>query len=614
MQGSLATTEASKAARGSTSGKQPSPKKVPAFEQEGAFIGGFDKDLFFWVWRVLGPYRKQLGLFVVTLLLTTVFALLRPLAMRSLLDEGVIKHHASSLTHYGLALLGLVLAEQFFGFIQIYVIQLVGARVSSDLRTRLYRHLQTRSARFFDNQLVGRLVTRVTNDVDALGELFSSGSLNAIGDLIRVIGIVCLMWILNIKLTLIAAIAFPLVALLVWWVRGALRQCFREIRQYTSKMNGEAYEQVNGIAVIQAFCAEERKAVEFAASNIAYRDANLKSIKYEAIQDAAIEMVAALCLACIVMALGIVDASFGTVVAFNAFITQLFEPLSLLAQRYTLLQSAMTGAERIVSLLNVNEEDAPSTSEVASPPLSTSPRPVVQMHNLTFAYNQDRPVLEAININIAHGEKVALVGPTGSGKTTLSALMMRFYDVAPGMLMMFGNDINVQDVQALRRRIAWVPQEMALFPTTLCENIALDASADMNKVQSILENIGALDLPAFKNCALDVPLLEQGVNFSQGERQLIAMARAMYRDSELVILDEATSSLDSLTEARMQRATDELLKGRSALIIAHRLSTLRAVDRIIVLQRGHVIESGSYTELLKQGGLFAKLHALQTHN
>jgi ATP-binding cassette subfamily B protein len=453
--------------------------------------------------------------------------------------------------------------------------------------------------------------------VDAIGEMFASGALNAFGDLLRLAVIVAVMVSLDWRMSLLAFAAVPPVALGVNWTRRRMRDAFREVRAKTARMNAYLNEQVSGMAVVQAYAREERSAEEFDEINAAYRNANNRSIVLDATLDAAIEMVSSVCIAAVLWYAGVNslkdEISFGTLFAFVAYIDMFFVPIRDLSARYTLLQSAMAGAERVFELLDNKDEDATAAATSGGDAARAADEGVAfELDNVGFGYKPGVPVLRHVSIAARRGEKVALVGATGAGKSTVASLLLRLYDVDEGVVRVFGRDVSAYPRDELRRQFAVVPQDVFLFPGTVLTNIAAgDAIPDRAKVVNALNRIGALDLFERREGGLDAPVLERGSNFSAGERQLIAFARALYRDPPLLILDEATANVDSDTEARLQRALEGAMEGRTALIIAHRLSTIRAVDRIVVFHKGCVVEQGTHEDLLAAGGVYSKLYRLQ---
>jgi ATP-binding cassette subfamily B protein len=419
---------------------------------------------------------------------------------------------------------------------------------------------------------------------------------------------------LDWKMSLLAFAALPPVAVGVNWTRRRIRDAFREVRAKTARMNAYLNEQISGMAVVQAYAREEQSAAEFDEINFAYKSANNRSIIYDATLDAAIEMISSLCIASVLWYAGVKSMSdkvtFGTLFAFVSYIEMFFGPIRDLSARYTLLQSAMAGAERVFQLLENTDEDAPADPSKAG---ATGDRDVAfALENVTFEYKPGSPVIRDVSCSAKVGEKIALVGATGAGKSTIASLLLRLYEISEGSVQVFGKDVRAIPRDELRKNFAVVPQDVFLFPGTVATNIAAgDPEPDRQKVVRALERIGALDLFERRPEGLDAPVLERGNNFSAGERQLLAFARALYRDPPILILDEATANVDSDTEARLQRALESAMKGRTALIIAHRLSTIRAVDRIVVFHKGRVVEQGTHEALLAAGGLYAKLHSLQ---
>lgn len=594
-----------------------SEQALNRFHEEARLGEVYDARMLARLWPFVRPHARYLTLSLSLLVVNALLALTRPLIMRSAFDGFDAPDGLERLTRNGVVLTAVLLCEQSLSFPQLYSMQLAGARAMADLRLHVFTFLHTRRLAFFDRTPVGRLVTRVTNDVDAIGEMFASGALNAIGDLIRLAVIVVIMLSLDWQMSLIAFVAVPPVALGVNWTRQRIRDAFREVRSKTARMNAYLNEQVSGMAIVQAYAREERSAEDFDDINAAYRNANNRSIVFDATLDAAIEMVSSLCIATALWYAGVHSLSsrisFGTLFAFVAYIDMFFVPIRDLSTRFTMVQSAMAGAERVFELLDNKDEDAAaSASEAAAPAAAGDPGVAFELDSVTFGYKPSVDVLHDVSFAAKAGEKIALVGATGAGKSTVASLLLRLYDIKVGAVRVFGRDASAYPRDELRRKFAVVPQDVFLFPGSVLSNIAAgDVAPDRARVVRALERIGAFDLFERREGGLDAPVLERGHNFSAGERQLIAFARALYRDPPILILDEATANVDSDTEARLQRALEGAMKGRTALIIAHRLSTIRAVDRIVVFHKGHVVEQGTHDDLLAAGGVYSRLYRLQ---
>jgi ATP-binding cassette subfamily B protein len=601
---------------------QRAEQALRSFHEEGAIGKAYDARLLARLWPFVRPHSGFIVLSLGTLVVIAAINLARPLLMGDVVHQGEMRN-AGLLVRDGALLALLIVLLQSLTFVQMYMMQVAGARAMADLRREVFRFFQKLRLRYYDRTPVGRLVTRATNDVDALSELFASGALNAMGDLISLVGVVAMMIVLDWRLAIVSFLALPVVGAIVSFVRTRLRAAYRDVRARTARLNAFLNEQVNGIAVVQAFVRERETQGEFDAINVDYRDANKRAIYYEAMLDASIEMVNSVCIASILwfagLRRGIGDhtITFPLLVTFTQYIRQFFEPVSMLSQRYTLLQSAMAGAERIFELFDEKDVVPPARAEADCCPPGP-PDEAISLEHVQFEYKPGVPVLSDVSFSARRGERIALVGATGAGKSTVASLLLRLYEPQGGAVRVLGRDVRGYDPHDLRRNFSVVPQDVFLFPGSVLSNIAIaDAAPDRARAEEALRRIGALDLFTRRAAAdaaggvLDARVDERGQNFSAGERQLIAFARALYRDAPLLVLDEATASVDSDTEARLQRALEEVIRGRTALVIAHRLSTIRAADRIVVFHKGQVAEAGTHEELIAKGNVYARLYRMQ---
>ncbi len=601
-------------------GQERTERVLRKFHEEGTIGKAYDGRLLGRLWPYVRPHAGFIVVSLGTLIVITLVNLVRPLLMGDVVRQAG-RGDAHGLMRDGMGLALLLVVVQGLTFLQMYAMQVAGARAMADLRRSIFEFFQRLRLRYYDRTPVGRLVTRATNDVDAVSELFASGALNAMGDVIALVGIVAMMIALDWRMSMVAFLALPIVGAIVNYVRKRSRAAYRDVRSRTARLNAFLNEQVNGISVVQAFVREDAMALEFDGINVGYRDANKSAIYYEAVLDATIEMVGTLCIASILWFAGVRHVfdhaiTFPLLVTFTQYIRQFFEPVSLLSQRYTLLQSAMAGAERIFELLD--EQDVVLA---ALPPESCcSPgdaSEAIALEHVDFEYKPGSPVLRDVSFSARKGERIALVGATGAGKTTVASLLLRLYEPQGGAVRVLGQDVRGCEPQALRRQFSVVPQDVFLFPGTVLSNVAVaDEIPDRARAEEALRRIGALELFQRRDrdgagSGLDARVDERGQNFSAGERQLLAFARAIYRDAPLLVLDEATASVDSDTEARLQRALEAVMHGRTSLVIAHRLSTIRAADRIVVFHKGRIVEMGTHEELVTRGGVYARLYRMQ---
>ena len=578
--------------------------------------------------RDLLPYAKQhKALFVIAFCLMPIGAIsasLQPLLLQRTINATGLGADVSALGTVILLYACLVCVRFSASFAETYAMQLAGQRTMAGLRSAVFAHIQKLSIRHFDRTPVGRIVTRVTNDIDAMGELFASGAVTAVGDLLLLLGLVCSMLWLDAELSLVAFLVIPPLLVVVEFFRRQLRSAQRLIRSRTAQLNAFLNEQVQGIQVVQAFSRERECGEAYGEINREYREANRLSIRTDALMFSAVDMLATLAVGLVLWyaarrlhLLGddaLAERQKGTFVAFYAYIQQFFVPVRDLSTKYTMIQSAFASAERVFGLLSVRDFDAPAppSRSAQGPELDVPGAPAIAFQDVVFRYKQSgAPVLSGVSFAIARGETVGIVGATGAGKTTVTGLVQRFYDVDSGTVSVGGRDVRSFEREALRARFAVVQQDVFLFAGDLLSNIALGvAEPDRVRAEAALTRVSAAHLFASRG-GLQMRIAERGQNLSAGERQLVSFARALYRDPELLILDEATANIDSETEARLQHAVDELLEGRTAIVIAHRLSTIRRVDRILVFHHGQIAEQGTHAELLAAGGVYAKLYQLQ---
>jgi len=577
----------------------------------------------------LGRDRKRLLLTLVLLIPVAGAAAVQPLlvgqAISALRQEPVLAWLepmplAQQLRSLVLLLLAAVMVRLGLQGLQSFNVQAVGQRLTARIRNDLFAHALDLSLRFHDRTPVGKLLTRLTSDVDALAEVFGSGAVGLLADLVTLLVIAGTMVAIEPRLGLLLLGSQVPVTLTMLWLQKRYRKANYRVREELSQLNADLQENLQGLEVVQMFRRESYNAARFAKTTDAYRQAVNGTIFYDSAISALIEWVSLGAIA-LVLALGgwMVTAGamgLGTLTTFILYSQRLFDPLRQLAERFTQIQGGLTAVERIGELMEepIEIQELPQEQRSAAAVVSGRERSSageVVFDNVSFAYRPDDPILSNLSFRIAPGEHVALVGPTGSGKSTVIRLLCRLYEPQQGRILLDGIDIRELPIPTLRQRLGVVLQDTFLFSGNVADNLRLDAAISDGDLQSLCSDLGLEPLLQRLPQGLDTELRERGGNLSSGERQLLAVARVAIRDPSVLVMDEATAFLDPSTEATLQRDLDRLLCDRTAIVIAHRLATVEAADRILVLQRGRLIEQGSHISLRAAGGLYAQLAELQ---
>jgi ATP-binding cassette subfamily B multidrug efflux pump len=558
------------------------------------------------------PYRKQLVAAVLLLLGGSLLQLLLPVMVQISIDRYLFAGDTNGLARIVLAYGGILLAAFVLQYIQMYITMAVGQKVQYDIRMQIFSHLQKLHLAFFDRNPVGRLVTRVTNDVNVLDEMFSSGLVAVFGDILTLIGIVVALLYYNWQLALMTFIVLPLLIVATMIFRKKVRAIYREVRLRLARLNSFVQEHVNGMMVIQLFNREKETYADFLNINGRLREMHLKSIYYYATFFPIVEIISAVSLAILLYYGGLQISAealtFGELVAFIQLVQRFYNPIRDLSEKYNILQSSMASSERIFKLLDTEPEiidkDRTSTQKEF--------RGKIEFKNVRFAYKKGEDVLKDISFSVSPGEKVAIVGATGAGKTSLISLLFRFYDYQEGSINLDGVDIRELPIKTLRNQLGLVLQDVFIFSGDYAGNIRLgrkDISDE--KLKDALRKVNLYDYVMESEGGLSTEVKERGATLSTGQKQLLSFARALAFNPNILVLDEATSSVDTATEKLIQKALDNLLENRTAIIIAHRLSTIEKADKILVLHNGELREMGKHQELLKQKGIYYRLYQMQ---
>ncbi|WP_251979934.1 ABC transporter ATP-binding protein [Salinibacter ruber] len=581
-------------------------------------VNTFDGRLIRRLGQYLTPYAGYIVLALAITLGASFLGPLRPWLVQKGIDNYIVVGDLEGLQYIILYLVLALVGEGILSFGENYLTQWIGQQAIYDLRTTLFRHVEGQSLAYFDRTPVGRVITRTTSDVEALSDALSSGLVSVLGDLFKLVFIAYFMFTLNWMLAVVTLLVMPLMVWVTFWFRRNVREQYRETRKQMARINSFIQEHVTGMHIVQLFNREDEEEDRFEGINDKHRAAHLHTIFYYAIFWPSIEFISNLALAAVLWfggfrALGGSALTLGVLVAFIQYARQFFRPIRDLSNQYDTLQKAMAGAERVFSLLDTDESiEAPS-----APVELDAVEGTIEFENVWFAYEEDDAgtpdwVLEDVSFRVEPGEMAALVGATGAGKSTVMNLLLRFYEIQRGQIRVDGHDIRDLRLRDLREHIGLIPQDVFLFSGSVRRNLTLDdPSIDEATMRRAAETVQADQLIERLPDGYDQDVKERGSSLSRGQRQLLAFVRALLYDPDVMVLDEATSSVDTETEALIQRALERVTEGRTTLAIAHRLSTIQDADKILVMHKGEIRERGTHQELLAADGLYRKLYDLQ---
>jgi ATP-binding cassette, subfamily B, multidrug efflux pump len=575
----------------------------------------------------LRPYRAYALFALAAIIANSVLQLAQPYLMKLAIDRYIPTRDLGGINRIAVVYL-LVIAGGFcLEFTQTWLLQTTGQRIMFDMRMEIYRHLQRLDLRFYDRNPVGRLMTRVTTDVDAINDMFTSGVVTIFGDVFTLAGIMIVMLTMNWRLALVAFAVLPLIVFVTQWFRRNVRESYRTVRRLIARINAYLQEHITGMATVQLFRREARAFREFGAINEEHRRANVDSIFYYAVFYPAIEIISALAVALTIWFGGrwvlLGSLTLGSLVAFLLYSARFYRPIADMSEKFNILQAAMASSERIFKLLDepvsIENPSADGLAPLGAPRErgnSTEGGGIV-FDDVWFAYGstaEGEPdyVLKGVSFNVAPGERVGIVGATGAGKSTIINLLLRFYDVSRGRILVDGVDVRQMDLAGLRARFSLVLQDVHLFTGTIADNIRLGASGISDEaVRAAASAVHADSFVSRLPSGYSSAVAERGATLSVGQKQLLSFARALAFDPRILVLDEATSSVDTETEILIRDALHVLMTGRTTIAIAHRLSTIQDMDKILVLHKGHLREAGTHQELLAMRGIYYKLYQLQ---
>ncbi len=585
---------------------------VENFHEEEALGKAYDARLMKRLLAYLRPYRGAVALAGVLLLLVSLLQIAIPRLIQLAIDDHIATGDLQGLNRLALMFLAVLLAGAAVRYAQTYLTMWLGQKVLHDIRTQVFSHLQTLHLGYFDSNPVGRMVTRVTSDVNTLDEMFSAGVVTILGDLFTLALIVGALMYYNWELALITLAVVPLLVAATFVFRAKVRDVYRDVRLRVARINAFLQEHITGIKVVQLFNREEITNRKFDEINLSLRTANFRSIYYYAVFFPAVEVIGTLAIGLVLYYGGFRIESgvltFGELVAFLTLVEMFYRPIRDLSEKYNILQASMASSERIFNLLDTK----PLIVSTGAPRDLPQVRGRIEIKNLWFAYNDDDWVLKNLSFTVEPGQKIAIVGATGAGKSSLVSLLYRFYDFQRGSIKLDGVELRDLSVDQLRGRMALVLQDVFLFSGDIAGNVRLRTeSITDDEVRQALTRVGFDRFMRRFGDDVHAEIRERGATLSTGQKQLLSFARALAFNPEILVLDEATSSVDTETERIIQSALEELMRGRTSIVVAHRLSTIEKADRIIVLHHGELRESGTHDELLKMQGIYYKLYQLQ---
>lgn len=582
------------------------------YHEEDALGKAYDARLMKRLMAYVRPYRWPVNAAVFLLLLGSVSTIALVYVKKYAIDDVIMVGDESGLISVVVAFIAVLLIGFGASYGQSLLTMWLGQRVLNDIRMQVFDHLQRLHLGFYDKNPVGRLVTRVTSDVNTLNEMFSAGVVAVIGDIFMLVLIVAAMLHTNWRLALWTFLVLPLLVAATFYFRAKVRKIYRQIRLKVARINSFLQEHITGIKIVQLFTQEERTCDRFDEINTELRNSHFKNIIYYAMYFPAVQIIGTLSLAVLCYKGGFQihagDITWGELAAFISLIEMFYRPLQDLSEKYNILQASMASSERIFELLDTK----PGIKEIIPPQRMDRFSGCLEIKNVWFAYNNDDWVLEDISFRVEPGQKIAIVGATGAGKSSLISLLYRFYDYQRGEILLDGTEISRLGISELRSHLGLVLQDVFLFSGDLAGNVRLrKRQLSDERLLEALHRVGFTRFMGESGMNLQTEIKERGATLSTGQKQLLSFARALAFDPKILILDEATSSVDTETEILIQRGLDQLLEGRTSIIIAHRLSTIEKSDNILVLHHGRLCEQGRHAELLKKRGLYYKLYQLQ---